>query len=94
MSISNPAHRSARSWMVALDGARLREVRRERGLSQEELADRAGISAATVARLERQRKAACRGRTVARLAAALGEQPASIGLLAAPDDTSAAAVQP
>ena len=91
MNTGNPAHRSTRSWTVALDGARLREVRRERGLSQEELADRAEISLGTVARLERQRKAACRGRTVARLAAALGEQPASIGLLATPDDTSAAA---
>jgi len=58
----------------------LRELRRERGLSQEALADRAGISLATVARLERQTRASCRGRTLARLAAALDEESAAIGL--------------
>ena len=63
---------------TVLDGQRLRELRRERGLSQERLADRAGISLTTVARLERQPRASCRGRTMGRLAAALGEQPTAI----------------
>ena len=67
----------ARSWTTVLDGARLRELRREHGLSQEKLADRAGISLTTVGRLERQARATCRGRTLARLAAALHEQPAA-----------------
>jgi transcriptional regulator with XRE-family HTH domain len=47
-------------------------------MSQDKLADRAGISAATVARLERQPRPSCRTRTLARLAAALGEHPATI----------------
>jgi transcriptional regulator with XRE-family HTH domain len=73
--------RPARSWTVTLDGTRLRELRYERGLSQAELGRLAGISKATVVRLERQARMCCRGRTLARLAAALDEKPASSGLL-------------
>jgi transcriptional regulator with XRE-family HTH domain len=62
-----------RRWFTVLDGHRLRRLRRQHGLSQEQLADRAGISTATVARLERQLAASCRSRTLGRLAAALGE---------------------
>jgi transcriptional regulator with XRE-family HTH domain len=80
MSISTTDGRGRRSWMTVLNGTRLRELRRERGLSQEQLAGRAGISLATVARLERQSRAPCRGRTLARLAVALDEQPASMRL--------------
>jgi DNA-binding XRE family transcriptional regulator len=72
------AGRPDRWWITALDGKRLRALRRQRGLSQEKLADRAGISTATVARLERHPHPSCRGRTLARLAAALGEYPATI----------------
>jgi hypothetical protein len=43
----------------------------------EELADQAGISLTTVARLERRPNAPCRGRTLGRLARALGEHPAA-----------------
>jgi DNA-binding XRE family transcriptional regulator len=50
------------------------------GLSQEELADQAGISLTTVARLERQLQASCRGWTLGRLARALGEPSATITL--------------
>ena len=64
-----------------LDGTRLRELRCERGLSQAELGRLAGISKATVVRLERQARTSCRGRTLARLAAALDQQPARSGLL-------------
>jgi transcriptional regulator with XRE-family HTH domain len=64
--------------MVIIDGQRLRQLRRQRGLSQEMLADRAGVSAGTVGRLERCGRPSCRGRTLARLAAVLGEQPAAI----------------
>ena len=70
---------TAQRWTTVLDGQRLRQLRRQHGLSQEKLADRAGISLTTVARLERLSRAPCRGRTVARLAAALGEHPAAIG---------------
>jgi UDP-N-acetylglucosamine 1-carboxyvinyltransferase len=62
---------------IALDGTRLRELRRQHGLSQERLADRAGLSLTTVARLD-QPTSPCRGRTLGRLAAALGEEPEAI----------------
>jgi DNA-binding XRE family transcriptional regulator len=70
--------RPARPQVYVLDGQRLRLLRREHGLSQETLAYQAGVSPATVARLERQSRASCRGRTLARLALALGEQAAAI----------------
>jgi transcriptional regulator with XRE-family HTH domain len=72
------AGRPERWWITALDGQRLRQLRRQRGLSQETLADRAGISIATVVRLERYPHPSCQGRTLARLASALGEHPAAI----------------
>ena len=68
----------ARRRTIALDGTRLRELRRQHGLSQERLADRAGLSITTVARLESQSTSPCRGRTLGRLAAALGEEPEAI----------------
>jgi DNA-binding XRE family transcriptional regulator len=64
--------------VYVVDGPRLRLLRRERGLSQERLAYRAGLSVTAVARLERQARASCRGHTLARLAAALREEPAAI----------------
>ena len=73
-SICHPA----RPLVFVLDGQRLRQLRRQRGMSQEALADRAGMSVATVGRLERQDRPSCRGRTLARLAAVLGERPAAI----------------
>lgn len=72
------AQRPARSWTTVLDGQQLRQLRRQRELSREKLADLAGVSLTTVARLERRHHAPCRGRTLARLAAALGERPAAI----------------
>ncbi|HUY44891.1 MAG TPA: helix-turn-helix transcriptional regulator [Streptosporangiaceae bacterium] len=69
-----------RSWTTAVDGARLRQARREHALSRAELAGAAGISVATLARLERQPRTRCRCRTLARLALALGEDPASTTL--------------
>jgi transcriptional regulator with XRE-family HTH domain len=72
--------RPAQPRTFLLDGQRLRQLRRQRGLSQEELAAQAGLSVATVARLERQASAPCRGRTLGRLARALGEHPATTTL--------------
>jgi DNA-binding transcriptional regulator YiaG len=63
-----------------LDGHLLRQLRRQRGLSQEALADQAGISLTTIARLERQLRAPCRGWTLGRLAKAVGENPAAMTL--------------
>jgi predicted transcriptional regulator len=49
-SICHPA----RPQVFVLDGQRLRQLRRQHGLSQQDLVDQAGISLTTVARLERQ----------------------------------------
>lgn len=65
-------------WTAVIDGQRLRELRRQRALSQAELAKLAGVSAHTVSKLERQPASCCRSRTLARLAAALGESPVTI----------------
>ena len=61
-------------WLVVADGRRLRQLRRDHCLSQQGLATRAGISVVTISRLERQDRISCRGRTLTRLAAALGVQ--------------------
>jgi len=63
---------------VILDGHRLRQLRRQRRLSQEALADLAEVSLTTVARLERQQHARCRSWTLGRLARVLGEPPATM----------------
>jgi DNA-binding XRE family transcriptional regulator len=65
----------AQRWTTILDSRRLRQLRREHGLSQEQLAAVAGMSLTTIRRLERQPAAPCRTRTLGRLAAALGEDP-------------------
>ena len=65
-------------WIAVIDGQRLRELRRQQALSQVELAKLAGVSAHTVSKLERQPASCCRTRTLARLAAALGESPSAI----------------
>jgi DNA-binding XRE family transcriptional regulator len=69
-----PAHR----WTTVIDGERLREMRLERGLSQEQLAHLARISLSTMARLESQERSPCRSWTLGRLAAALDETPDSM----------------
>jgi len=68
----------AQRWTTIVDGGRLRQLRRQHGLSQEQLATHAGISLTTIRRLERQPAAPCRGRTLGRLAAALDEEPARL----------------
>ena len=65
-------------WISVVNGHTLRRLRRQHGLSQEQLATKAGLSLATVARLERKPWSTCRSRTVARLAAAIGEQPVTL----------------
>ena len=90
---------SAQRWTTVLDGERLRQLRQRRRLSQEKLADLAGISLTTIARLERQDRSPCRSWTLGRLAAALNETPAAITPgwhieVAAPTSASSAAPQP
>ena len=69
---------AAQRWLAIANANRLRGLRRQRGLSQAELAGRAGVSVSAIARLEQRPGAACRGRTLARLAAALGADPADL----------------
>jgi len=72
------------SWSCAAGpafGARLRELRRERGLTQEQLAEKAGISTDVIAKLEQGKKTGARLATVCQLAGALGVDVA--GLLGA-----------
>jgi DNA-binding XRE family transcriptional regulator len=65
-------------WTAVLDSQRLRQLRRLHGLSQEALAYRAGLSPATIGRLEREPRPNCRTRTMILLAAAIGEHPSAI----------------
>jgi transcriptional regulator with XRE-family HTH domain len=62
-------------WTTVIDGDLLRRMRRQRGLSQERLADLAGVSLTTVARLERPSMQPCRTWTLYRLANALEQHP-------------------
>jgi transcriptional regulator with XRE-family HTH domain len=64
-----PSNRAQR-WTAIANGQHIRELRRQRGLAQAELAALAGVSLDTVARLERQHRTPCRTRTLARIAAA------------------------
>jgi transcriptional regulator with XRE-family HTH domain len=76
-STPSPSRASGR-WFAVVDGARLRQLRRQHGLSAAELAGKAGVGLSTVTRLERHPQRACRTRTMARLAAALGQSPAAL----------------
>ncbi len=68
----------AQRWFVTLDGRRLRELRTGCGLSQENICHQAGISTATIRRLEAERWPRCRSRTAALLARTLGTDTASL----------------
>ena len=59
---------------LEVDTQKLRRLRREAALSQQELAELAETTQETISRLERGHHAA-RGRTLRRLAAALGVEP-------------------
>jgi transcriptional regulator with XRE-family HTH domain len=77
MTPTRPSDRALR-WLTTVDGQQLRRLRLQRGLGREELAGLAGISLVTVAKIEREHQARCQTRTLARLAAALGEHPATM----------------
>ncbi len=61
-----------RPWLAVIEGALLRKLRREAGLSQARLAERADVSVNVVARLEGLDEGRCRPPTGVRLAQALG----------------------
>jgi|SRR5882724_247369 len=61
-----------------LDGPRIRDLRQLHHLTRQQFASRAGLSPATIARLERQDYARASLRTMTRVANALGEHPAAI----------------
>jgi len=65
--------------VVYLDGERLRRLRLERGLSQRELADKAGMSQSTIVLLERRgRSDRFHPSTVRKLSGALGISAAEL----------------
>ena len=68
----------AQRWLVPLDRELLREARKDAGLSQERLAEAAGLSYSTVRKLERRADPRCHFRTRARLAKAMGIHPSEI----------------
>jgi transcriptional regulator with XRE-family HTH domain len=70
--------RPSQRWTATLDGRRLRRLRRQHHLTQDQLATKAGISTGTVARLERTPRINCQSRTLGRLATALGEPPTAL----------------
>lgn len=57
---------------------RIREIREERGFSQEQLANLAGVRQATVSELERRRGGRVDLDVVEKLAAALGVEPGDL----------------
>lgn len=61
--------------LTAFDGAELTRLRQAQGMSQNQLARDSGVSVATINRLEREHDPACRSRTIALLATALGQPP-------------------
>lgn len=62
-------------WIVTFDGIRLRQRRRERGLSQERLSHRSRVSLGTIQRIEKLPAASCHVGTLQRLANALSSNP-------------------
>jgi transcriptional regulator with XRE-family HTH domain len=60
--------------LLEVNGARLRQLRRERAWSQRDLAGHSGVSQDTITRLETGQREA-QPRTMRRLAEALGTEP-------------------
>jgi transcriptional regulator with XRE-family HTH domain len=67
--------RAVQYWIVTFDGTRLRQRRKELGLSQERLAYRSRVSHRSIQRIELLPEANCHVRTLRRLACALSSDP-------------------
>lgn len=89
-AIAGPDESQLPPYTAVVDGQRLRQLRRQHGLSVDNLACQARIGRTTLARLERQPRPRCRTRTVALLAAALGENPETIAVLIRTNKTTPA----
>jgi DNA-binding XRE family transcriptional regulator len=63
---------------VPIDGRRLRQLRAERGLSQERLAGKADLGLTTIRRIECEPSPVCRAWTMDVIAAALDTQPCNL----------------
>ena len=57
---------------------RLREAREEKGISQEELSEKSGISRTTISELEAEKKEVTTNITLEKIATALGEKVSNI----------------
>jgi DNA-binding XRE family transcriptional regulator len=68
-------------YTAIIDGHLLRQLRRQHGLSLENLAWKAGVGLTTLGRLEREARPRCRTWTLVSLARELGEDPATIAVL-------------
>jgi len=60
---------------------RLKELRTERGISQEKLVEMTGISRATLSKIENNEEVNVNTRTIAKLAEAFGVKPSDIFLM-------------
>lgn len=88
LAAAGPGENPLPPYTAVIDGKRLAQLRRQHGLSQEDLAYQARIGRTTLARLERQSRPRCRTHTLAQLAAALEENPESIAFLVRAAKTS------
>lgn len=57
---------------------RLREIREEKGISQEELSEKSGVSRTTISELETEKKEVTTNITLEKIANALGEKVSNI----------------
>lgn len=60
---------------------RLKELRTSRGLSQEELSEKSGISRTTLSKIENNEEIAVNTKTITKLADAFGVKPSDIFLM-------------
>ena len=60
---------------------RLKELREERGISQEKLAEMSGISRTTLSKIENNEEVNVNTRTIAKLADVFGVKPSEIFLM-------------
>ena len=57
---------------------RLREIREQKGISQEELSEKSGVSRTTISELETEKKEVTTNITLEKIANALGEKVSNI----------------